>query len=230
MTAKRKESNGIKPPAKGIFAVYKPEGVSSFFVVRYLKKIYPGEKIGHGGTLDRMAEGVLVIGIGRESTRKLNQILKKSRKVYRAVIELGKTSTTDDREGSITKKVVRKKPTVSDVNKVLSLFLGKIKQKPPKYSAVKIKGERAYRLARAGISFTIKPREVTIYKIRLLKYHYPDIHLEVTVSSGTYIRSLARDIGRVLHTGAYLKTLLRTKVDGFSVQKALRIDSFLNRL
>lgn len=197
---------------KGVFAVYKPKGKTSYDVVRQLKKKYPDEKIGHGGTLDPLAEGVLVVGVGRQATKNLGTILKNTKKVYRAEIELGKTSETDDAEGSITPIENINKPTREKLKKVLNSFIGNIQQAPPRYSAIKIKGVPAYKRVRKGEKFSIPVKQVTIHNIRLIDYTYPIFKIEVICGSGVYIRSLARDIGKKLKTGAYLKNLIRTAV------------------
>lgn len=222
---------------KGVFAVYKPKGKTSYDVIRQLKKKYPGEKIGHGGTLDPLAEGVLVVGVGRQATKTLGSILKNTKKIYKAEIELGKVSKTDDAEGPITSvkdglKTPARWPngllggggsTIDKVKKVLNLFVGNISQTPPRYSAIKIKGVPAYKRARRGEKFSIQPKQVTIHNIRLINYAYPILKIEVTCGSGVYIRSLARDIGKRLGCGAYLKNLIRTAVGKYKVENAVKI-------
>jgi len=189
-----------------------------------LKKKYPGKKIGHGGTLDPLAEGVLVVGIGREGTRQLHTVLKGTNKTYIATIELGKTSETDDAEGPITQMIQPYDiPSLEDIQSVLSTFEGSILQIPPQYSAVKIDGVPAYKRARRGEQFTLKPKQVTINSIRLLKYEFPVISFKVVSGSGVYIRSLARDIGVKLKTGAYVTSLVRTAVGSYDQNEAIHI-------
>lgn len=200
-----------------IFPVYKPKGVSSFDVIRKLRKEYPkGTKIGHGGTLDPLAEGVLVIGIGKESTKKLSEILKDSTKEYIAEFELGKTSETDDAEGPVESTGNSEKPSEKEVQNILEGFLGTTEQVPPKYSAVKVNGQPAYKRARRGEEFTLEPKEVTVHAIELLSYEYPIIKVRVETGSGVYIRALARDVGKKLGTGAYMKSLIRTRVGEYA--------------
>lgn len=206
---------------KGIFAVYKPVGMTSYDVIRRIKKEFPGEKIGHGGTLDPLAEGVLVVGVGREATRSLHDVLKGTDKVYEAEIELGRTSETDDSEGPIVNSYAGEPVTEKAVKSILQQFVGVIEQVPPRYSAIKINGQSAYKRARRGEEFVIEPKTITIHSIDLLEYSYPVVKIRVKSASGVYIRSLARDIGKKLGTGAYMKALKRTAVGEFGLEDAL---------
>jgi len=207
-----------------IISVYKPKGITSYDVIRKLKEKYPREKIGHGGTLDPLAEGVLVVGIGRESTRKLQIILKGTKKTYEATIELGKTSLTDDSEGPIintnNSHIV---PTEQELIAVLSSFKGTTLQTPPKYSAVKINGVPAYKRARRGEQFVLQPKNVIIHSIKLLKYDFPHVQIEVACESGVYIRSLARDVGTKLKIGAYVSSLIRTAVGSYTRNDSINL-------
>jgi tRNA pseudouridine55 synthase len=221
----------------GVLLVDKPEGWTSHDVVAKIRSIIKFEtgqkvKIGHTGTLDPMATGLLVLVLGKY-TKKAEQFSKLD-KVYEAEVTLGQISTTGDSEGEITEygrpKTVDSRPEKEQVERVLSQFLGEISQTPPQYSAIKIYGQRAYKAARAGKTVKIEPRQVTIYEIKDVKYDYPTLKFTTKVSSGTYIRSLAEDIGQKLGTGAYLSSLRRTKVDDFKIENALKIDdlSLLN--
>ena len=203
-----------------IFAVYKPRGISSYDVIRKLKMEYPRRtKIGHGGTLDPLAEGVLVVGVGRESTKKLQAVLKDSTKEYIAGIELGRTSETDDAEGPLhITEQLPPEPTKQDIAHVLQSFVGKIEQTPPKYSAIKIAGMAAYKRARLGEELHLQPKSVYIHALEILDYTYPVLEIRVECGSGVYIRSLARDIGTTLGTGAYLIKLVRTRVGEFTIE------------
>jgi len=207
-----------------IISVYKPKGITSYDVIRKLKEKYPREKIGHGGTLDPLAEGVLVVGIGREGTRQLQIILKGTKKTYEATIELGKTSLTDDSEGPIintnNSHIV---PTEQELIAVLSSFKGKTLQTPPKYSAVKINGVPAYKRARRGEQFVLQPKNVIIHSIKLLKYDFPHVQIEVACESGVYIRSLARDVGTKLKIGAYVSSLIRTAVGSYTRNDSINL-------
>lgn len=203
----------------------KPKGITSHDVIDRVRRISGIKKVGHGGTLDPNATGLLIIGVGRQATKKLGEITKNTDKTYLATIILGETRDTDDSEGKILlKKNITEKPDFSDVKKILESFVGKIEQMPPQYSAIKIKGKKAYELARKGRKVEIEPRKVEIKKIELKEYEYPLLEIETVVSSGTYIRALARDIGEKLGTGAYLKELRRLKVGEYSVKDALKLD------
>ncbi|HEY4498344.1 MAG TPA: tRNA pseudouridine(55) synthase TruB, partial [Candidatus Paceibacterota bacterium] len=182
-----------------ILNIKKPKGISSHGVVGRIRKITGEKRVGHGGTLDPFAEGVLVIGVGRESTRKLGEILKGTDKEYLATIELGRTSTTGDSEGEL--HAVVDEETVSEIKReeieqTLAKFRGEIEQTPPLYSALKIQGQPAYRLARAGKNFVLPKRKVKIKELEILGFAPPLLKLKIAVSSGTYIRSLAEDIGK----------------------------------
>lgn len=207
----------------GIFAVYKPRGMKSHDVVDFVRRQTGIKRVGHGGTLDPLAEGVLVIAVGRENTKKLESYVKGG-KEYVAAIKLGQNSTTDDEDGEKQKINVIKKPEIKDVNRVIEQFIGTIKQTPPIYSSVKISGKPAHRRVRQGQKVELEPREVEIKKIELISYGYPIVKIRVQTGPGVYIRSLARDIGKKLKTGGYLRSLIRTRVGEFTAENALRIE------
>lgn len=206
----------------GIYAVYKQIGVSTYDIVRRLKEKCRRDRIGHGGTLDPLAEGLIIVAVGREYTRQLEQILKNTSKTYITTLEIGKTSLTDDREGPFTPGNSHI-PLRAEVEKILQSFKGEISQRPPIFSAVKIGGRPSYRRALKNPDFQLENRQVTIYQLRLLEYRYPTITLQVECSSGTYIRSLARDIGEKLGTGAYVRELCRTRVGSFTIEQSFCI-------
>lgn len=208
----------------GIYPIYKPKGVTSYDVIRMLKKQFPQEKIGHGGTLDPLAEGVLVVAIGKKYTATLQTVLKNVDKEYKTVIQLGKTSKTDDEEGEKTTVSISTIPNSEEITRVVHSFIGKSKQIPPCFSAVKIDGVPAYKRARKGEVFELKPKEITIHNINILKYDYPLLWLRVRCASGVYIRALGRDIGEKLQTGGYIKTLIRTAVGSYSHSDCVHID------
>ncbi len=211
----------LAPAVKhGIYNIYKPVGPTSHDIVNRIRKITGEKRVGHAGTLDPFAEGVLIVAVGREYTKKLGQFLKQD-KTYRATIRLGATSDTYDRTGKITNTTDIKKTTRKQVAEVLKKFKGEIEQTPPAFSAIKIKGKKAYELARRGIIPQLKSRKVKIYNIKILKYAWPFLEIETKVSSGTYIRSLANDIGKELKTGGYLEKLIRTKVGKHRLTKSL---------
>ncbi len=204
-----------------ILLVDKPKGWTSFDIVAKVRGILHEKKVGHGGTLDPNATGLLIIGTGAD-TKKLGEITKNTKKIYEAEIVLGENRTTDDIEGEIiTRDSIGLEPSRMTMEKVLKIFIGEQMQMPPQYSAIKLKGKKAYEMARKGIEVKLEPRKINIYSIKLVSYEYPILKIICEVSSGTYIRSLARDIGQKLNTGAYLANLRRTKVGEYSVQKAI---------
>jgi len=212
----------------GILLVDKPVGWTSFDVVAKIrgqirreyqeKGIKPTKrqlKVGHAGTLDPFATGLLVILLG-DATKKATEFLKLD-KVYEATIRLGQTSTTGDPEGEIT-DVSTRQPSQVEVEEALNKFVGEITQTPPIFSAIKVNGQRAYKLAHKGEEVEIPPRQVTIYSIELLDYAYPELNIRTHVSSGTYIRTLAEDIGVKLGVGAYCSNLRRTAINSFTLE------------
>jgi tRNA pseudouridine55 synthase len=210
----------------GLLLVDKPKTWTSFDVVAKvrgtLKKAgVTKPKVGHTGTLDPLATGLLVLTLG--SYCKRAQEFSKLDKVYEVELELGKTSTTDDAEGELT-EIENRKPEIGKVEEVLQTFVGNIQQIPPAFSAIKVDGKRAYKLAREGKEVKLEARPVTIHSINNVTYNYPHVTFTAHVSSGTYIRSLVHDIGDKLQTGAYMTGLSRTKVGEFSLAKAISID------
>ena len=206
----------------GFLLVDKPEGMTSHDVVDYLRKITKIKKIGHAGTLDPIATGLLILGIGREATKKLSEFQKLD-KEYIAKIKLGVKSDTFDKEGKIEKVQFEKIPKREEVEKVLKSFCGEILQTPPSYSAKKIKGKKAYELARKGMKTELLPVKVKIYQIEILNYSFPYLEIKVYCSSGTYIRSLANDIGEKLKVGGLIEELRRTKIGNFKVENAQKL-------
>lgn len=206
----------------GIILVNKPVGMSSFGVVSKVRKILSTKynqkvKVGHAGTLDPFATGLLILLSGK-ATKNADTFLKLD-KSYKATMCLGKVSSTADPEGEIS-EYNPKIPSLQEINDVIKTFIGYIEQTPPVYSAIKINGQRAYNLARKGQKVEMKPRMVKIHSIDKVDYHYPELSFEVKVGSGTYIRSLAEDIGYKLGTGAYLTSLERTSIDSYSLDSA----------
>ena len=180
-------------------------------------------KVGHTGTLDPFATGLMILLIGK-ATKRSNEFLKLD-KVYEATIHLGQTSSTGDPEGDIT-DVNPRIPTGQEIRQVLERFVGEIQQVPPIYSAIKIDGERAYKRARKGETVDMPSRTVTIHSIELLDYAYPELKIRTHVSSGTYIRTLAEDIGSILEVGAYCTALRRIRVGQVSIDQATALDVF----
>lgn len=208
--------------SEGIYLINKPRGRSSFSIVAQVRRVSGIKKVGHAGTLDPEAEGLLIILVGKDFTKKAEQYSKLD-KTYEFEIKLGENSTTDDMEGDKS-KVSDKVPSKAEIEKVIKGLSGQIIQTPPVYSAVKIDGQRAYKLARRGEKIDMPSRKVTIENFKILNYDYPLVKLSVDVSSGTYIRSLARSIGEGLGTGAYCTQIVRTRIGQFQLQDAIRID------
>ena len=213
----------------------KPKGITSHDVVDKVREIvgenppkntYSGGqvKVGHAGTLDPNATGLLIVGVGRDSTKKLS-LITKDKKTYEAEVYFGEERDTDDDEGMVISKAQGVlAPSKEEIDLTLSNFIGTQEQIPPPYSAIKLKGKKAYELARKGKNVELKPRKITVYSIKALSYSYPTLEIETIVSSGTYIRALARDIGKRLGMGAYLKNLRRTKIGNYDIKNAVALD------
>lgn len=214
-----------------ILNVHKPAGMTSHDVVDEVRKITGEKKVGHGGTLDPFATGVLVVAVGRESTKKLGTILKDTDKEYEATVELGKTSTTGDPEGEIKKsagEMSAKSIPIEKISEVLASFQGEISQRPSIYSALKIKGVPAYKLARKGLLPKLEKRNINIKSLEIVKYHPPLLQVKAVVSSGTYIRTLAEDIGHKLGVGGYLTKLKRTRVGDYKLEDSKTLEELQN--
>lgn len=197
--------------------INKPIGISSFDVIRRLRRQTGQRKIGHAGTLDPLASGLMIMLFG--TATKQAQSLLGLDKSYRAEVTLGATSQTDDAEGPIASESDRR-PGQTEIEAALQQLTGEITQVPPAHSAIKIDGRRAYSLARKGESPKLPSRQVHVRSIKLLTYNYPVVKLQLEVSSGTYIRSLARDIGAKLTTGAYLSALERISIGPYQLSQA----------
>jgi len=209
-------------PKEGIFAIYKDEGISSHDVVNLVRKSTGQNRVGHAGTLDPFARGVLVVGVGRAATRELGEVAKKD-KEYVVRVKLGWRSTTDDREGRIEQAGVCEIPSEDQVRRAVTGFLGTITQRPPTFSAVKVRGKAAYKLARARKSVSLPPRHVELKEVELLRYAWPTVDLRLVTGSGFYVRSLARDLGEQLGTGGYMEELERTRVGEYTKEQAVRL-------
>lgn len=207
---------------EGLWLVDKPTGISSFGVVAQLRRQTGIRKIGHAGTLDPQASGLMILLVGKQWTKKADQFLKLD-KVYEVELKLGEVSSTGDSEGELM-LVSEAQPSQVEVERVVRSFIGKLEQTPPAHSAIKIGGVRAYKLARAGQSPKLSPRIVTIHSVTKLAYNYPYVRFTAEVSSGTYIRSLARDIGQTLKVGAYLTALKRTRIGKYQLADAITLD------
>lgn len=203
----------------GFLSINKPQNWTSFDVIAKLRRLTGQRKIGHAGTLDPFATGVLVVAFNK--ARFLIDLVQAQEKVYRGRLRLGQTSDTDDLDGQKTTIKVTKPPKPDKVRASIKKFIGRYQQIPPKFSALKVQGRKMYELARLGLPIERKPRPVIIYALKLLAYDYPHLDLEARVSKGTYIRALARDIGTDLKTGGFLEKLTRTSVGGFTLQDAV---------
>ncbi len=212
----------------GFILINKPVGPTSHDIVDALRRITGIRKIGHAGTLDPFASGLLILGVGREATKKLSVFLRQD-KEYIAKVRLGAISTTCDRDGEIRLTRNPKTPAREDIEKVVKKFIGEIKQVPPAFSAKKVKGKKLYELARSGVEIKLKPVSLVVRDIEVLNYDWPFLDIKVQCSSGTYIRSLARDIGEDLGCGGYLEELCRTKIGGLSLDDALEISRLNSR-
>lgn len=204
----------------GFIVLDKPRDLTSRAAVDRAERWFPGMKLGHAGTLDPVATGVLVIGVGSPATRLL-ECIQEQEKVYEATFVLGATSTTDDAEGTISPQVIGQIPLEEEVARQLQRFIGTISQVPPAYSAALIDGTRAYELARKGKPVILPARSVVIYAVTEQRYAYPEVDVEIRCGKGTYVRSIARDLGESLQTGAYVKTLRRTRTGPFTLADAL---------
>lgn len=209
-------------PTEGIFAVYKEEGMSSHDVVHKVRKATGQKRVGHAGTLDPCAKGVLVVGVGRAATKRLGEVVG-TEKEYVTRVRLGWRSTTDDREGTKDEVQVSQIPSEERVREALAGFAGVISQRPPIYSALKIGGRPAYKLARAKKKIDLSERQVEAKEIEMIKYEWPYVEIRLVTGPGFYVRSFARDLGEALGTGGYVEMLERTRVGAFTSEQALRI-------
>lgn len=209
---------------KNFLLINKPSGPTSHDIIDKLRKITGVRKIGHAGTLDPFASGLLLVAIGQESTRELGQFVGLG-KEYIAILKLGAVSDTYDRTGNIKLTDDSRQP-VEKINNILNRFIGKQMQVPPMFSAKKINGKKLYELARKGIEIERKSVEIEIYEIKLISYLLADNYLSfiVSCSSGTYIRALANDIGQALGCGAYLQELARTKIGDYKLENAIELE------
>ncbi|MEK7648369.1 MAG: tRNA pseudouridine(55) synthase TruB [Patescibacteria group bacterium] len=211
-----------------LLLINKPSGPTSHDIVDRVRKQTGIKRVGHAGTLDPFATGLLIILVGREQTKRQSEFLTMD-KTYEAVIKIGGTSTTDDCTGEITSNPPESPITPTLIQKTLQSFIGTFDQMPPNFSAKKIKGKKAYELAREGIQPDLKPKQITIYSIEFISYSWPLLTIRCSVSSGTYIRALARDIGKALGGGAYCEKLMRTSIGPYNLSDASLLDE-LNSL
>ncbi|MDP9173393.1 MAG: tRNA pseudouridine(55) synthase TruB [Planctomycetota bacterium] len=208
---------------EGVINLDKPGGMTSARAVGHVKLLLPRHtRIGHAGTLDPFATGVLLCLIGK-ATKSCESMMNQP-KSYQAVIKLGATTPTDDIDSPENPTPDAKMPTLNQIELALPDFVGKIFQRPPNFSAMKLGGRRAYQLARRGRSFNLAPRQIEIHDIELLNFTWPLLQLQIDCGRGTYIRAIARDLGAALNTGGYLTDLRRTRIGRFSLENAVTLD------
>ena len=215
---------------QGFLLIDKPAGITSHDVVDRVRRLTGERRVGHAGTLDPFATGLLIVGVGRGATREMQKLVGLDKK-YEAVFVLGKSSTTDDPEGVITDAPLNKEFTIHD----LTPFIGEIEQIPPTYSAIKVGGKKMYEAAWEGKPIEGKPRLVRIFDIGLIGPMGPigpitKIRVHIHCSSGTYIRALARDLGRALGGGGYVEELRRTTIGPFHVENAHTLEALPDQL
>jgi len=206
----------------GILNVNKPTSPTSFDIVRVVRKGTGGRKVGHAGTLDPAASGVLLVLLGQAV--RISEYLMELPKTYRATVRLGVATETYDAEGAPTEVAESVDVSREEVERALARFVGEIEQTPPAFSAVKVEGQPAYRLARKGAAVALRPRPARIDRIELLRFEPPDAEIEVECGKGTYIRSLAHDLGQALGCGGHLSSLVRTRVGPFGLDSGVSLE------
>ena len=211
-----------------IWNLDKPEGWTSFDVVNKLRRASRVKKVGHAGTLDPFATGVLLV-LFAGATKKAGEMMNLE-KEYQALLELGLETDSHDVTGKITARYPVPEFTQEDIERRLKNYVGTIMQAPPSFSAIKRDGRRLYEMAREGNLVEAEPRPVTIYDMAVLDFSLPHLELRLTCSRGTYVRALARDLGKDLGCGAYLKALRRTRIGPYSSDKSLTVAQFIERL
>ena len=207
----------------GLLLVNKPSGITSFKVVSIIRKTLKVKKVGHCGTVDPLAQGLMIVLVGK-ATKQQDKFMKQD-KVYYAKIELGIKTDTGDLEGNIISESDFSKITVEQIKAVCNSFIGEIEQEPPMYSALKVNGKKLYELARKGITIERKKRKITIYNIDVLSFNGNEIEIRVKCSSGTYIRVLAQDIGSKLKTDATLSYLRREEIGRYTLNDSVLLEN-----
>ncbi|MFH0951359.1 MAG: tRNA pseudouridine(55) synthase TruB [bacterium] len=210
--------------AHGFILIDKPIGITSHDVIDQLRRLTGIKKIGHAGTLDPLATGLLIVAVGREATRDIEQLAKMN-KTYEAVFSLGQETDTYDAEGQITKTYDGSIISEGQVAEALTFFVGQQQQVPPMYSAKKVNGQKLYELARQNKTIERQPSTITISNLEMLNYHWPELSVRINCSSGTYIRSLAFDFGRAMGCGAHMSALRRIAIGDYDITKAVKLDS-----
>jgi len=210
----------------GFLVVNKSAGMTSHDVVARVRRRFGYQKAGHAGTLDPMAEGVLVLGVGREATRRLSEVMGRD-KEYRAVMVLGVTTDSQDAEGKVVERKAWSGVTGEAIRATLARFVGLQRQVPPMHSALKRRGQPLYRLARRGLVVPREARPIRIHELELCGFAGPEAQLRLVCSKGAYVRTLCADIGDALGCGAHMKYLVRTRVGNYSLEAAVRLDELL---
>ncbi len=211
-----------------VLLIDKPLGWTSFDVVRKIRNKIKVKKVGHAGTLDPLATGLLVVCTGKKT--KTIESIQATEKEYTGTITLGSTTESYDLEKEFNGEYAIDHITEKLIFDSTQEFLGDIEQIPPIHSAIKVDGQRVYKKARKGELVELKPRPVTIYEFEIVKIEMPNVHFRIRCSKGTYIRSIAHDFGKALNSGAHLSSLRRTKVGDYDVKKALSIDDFIKEV
>lgn len=210
----------------GILLIDKPAGITSHGVISRLRKKLGLKKIGHAGTLDPTATGLLIMCIGQAT--KISGYITDSEKKYETDLEFGKTTTTYDSEGEFVEIKDASNLNIQEIQKHIQSLLGEQKQKPPMYSAVKIAGKKLYEYARAEKEIEVPDRDVTIHSIEMTKFENPKATLSIHCSKGTYVRSIVHDLGQLLHVGAYVEIIRRTQSGQFKIADAIKLDDVLS--
>jgi tRNA pseudouridine55 synthase len=219
MQADRRPKTANYAVVTGILILNKPSGITSRKLVDQVARLASGSKVGHAGTLDPLATGIVIVCIG--SATRLVENLQDLPKSYRTLVRLGARSDTLDADGQIEIEQSPRIPSLADIERALQPLIGDVDQRPPAYSALKIQGRRAYHLARAGHALELAPRRVRVDRIDVLHYEWPNLELAIDCGGGTYIRSIARDVGETLGCGGFVQTLVRTRTGPFTLAEAI---------
>jgi tRNA pseudouridine55 synthase len=207
------------PSVSGLLNLLKPGGMTSRAVVDRVQRLVRPDKAGHAGTLDPLATGVLVVGVGAGT--RLIEYVQRMPKRYRGTFLFGRHSPTEDIEGDVELLLDPPVPSRAAIEQAVKRLTGEILQRPPSFSALKVAGQRAYDLARAGKPVDLEPRPITVYELRVIDYDYPEFSLEICCSGGTYVRSLGRDLAESLGTAAVMSALVREAIGDFTIGEAL---------
>lgn len=219
----RRRRNDDPNAPLGVLNIDKPGGMTSHDVIARVRRLLRQQRVGHAGTLDPMATGVLVVCLGRAT--RIIEYLSDTRKAYRAIIHLGVVTDTWDAEGTVLATHACEGLHQKDVEAALEAFRGEIEQTPPMYSALKHNGQPLYKLARQGVTVERAPRRITLYRVNLVGWTPPVLTLDIVCSKGTYVRALAHDLGQALGVGAHLAALRRTAVGAFAIDDAVALDT-----